>query len=376
MKDYDVGSRIKVCFCTDGVYPLMMGGMQKYSRLLCEALADYSDIELYVLHPHGNAKIFLDDRIKEIFITGIDVNKNYLLESYKYSKRIYNALQDLQPDVVYSQGFSVWYKASEFGRRLIINPHGLEPYQSLDFKNKLLAMPFRLIFNRLFNQSAFVISLGGRLSEILTKVVKTPSKIIEIPNAINLPANRTERNFDKVVFKGLFLARFAHNKGINILFDAIHELELLGISDKFEFMLGGKGPLYEYYKKRQKSYTVRLLGYVEDECIPDLYEQADFFVFPTLYEGMPTVVLEAMSYGLPVIVSDVGATRLLVNDQNGKIIKAGSVSELVNALIWFYDLKSNEKDQMSIASYNRIVSLFTWHRVAKMHYELFVNLAQ
>ena len=46
---------------------------------------------------------------------------------------------------------------------------------------------------------------------------------------------------------------------------------------------------------------------------------------------------------MPIIVSDVGATAVLVDNTNGKLLKAGSVTSLVEALTWFYQLTDAKK---------------------------------
>lgn len=48
---------------------------------------------------------------------------------------------------------------------------------------------------------------------------------------------------------------------------------------------------------------VKMIGYVEDEELPHLYNQAMCFVFTSQYEGFGLPVLEAMSCGCPVITS-------------------------------------------------------------------------
>jgi glycosyltransferase involved in cell wall biosynthesis len=53
---------------------------------------------------------------------------------------------------------------------------------------------------------------------------------------------------------------------------------------------------------------VRILGWISDEELEDLYDAADAFVFPSLHEGFGMPVLEAMARGLPVATS--GRTSL------------------------------------------------------------------
>jgi glycosyltransferase involved in cell wall biosynthesis len=52
---------------------------------------------------------------------------------------------------------------------------------------------------------------------------------------------------------------------------------------------------------------IRFLGYVSDEELPRLYQQADLCVYPSLYEGFGLPVVEAMACGTPVVTSRVSA---------------------------------------------------------------------
>jgi glycosyltransferase involved in cell wall biosynthesis len=257
-----------------------------------------------------------------------------------------------------------------------VNPHGLEPYQTTGFENILKAIPFKLIFNYIFHSSKRVISLGGGLSTILRKNICDHSKIIEISNAVN--CQEVVLNLEKKsnVCNVLFVGRFASNKGINILAEAIQQLNSEGLTGHFKFILAGTGPLYDKFLFLESFGNVELLGFVNDNDLIKLYQDADLFVLPTLFEGMPTVVLEAMSFGLPIIVTDVGATKIIVDDSNGKIINAGSVEELVNGLIWFSKLSIDERNKLSYSSMDKIRNRFNWQVVADEHKCLFRELCE
>ena len=101
--------KIKIILCTDGIFPYNIGGMQRHSRLLIEELAKNKQLDLIVIHPHKEKVFSSELGVKEISIKPIVPNKNYLLECYRYSKRVFGIICDYPEYIVYSQGLSVWY---------------------------------------------------------------------------------------------------------------------------------------------------------------------------------------------------------------------------------------------------------------------------
>ena len=366
---------MKLAFCTDGVFPLAVGGMQRHSKLLLEALSAYEELDITVFHPHKEKLFASFGNIKEVEIEGIDESGNYLKECFGYSKRIYAHLNAESFDVIYSQGLSVWYKAEQFSDRLVVNPHGLEPYQAIGLKARIIAIPFKRVFNRIFNKSKYVVSLGGGLTTILKKHV-AHDKLVVLPNAVNLPVECKQAFPDtKQPVKLLFMARFAKNKGIHVLMEAADQLNNEGYSDAFTFHLGGKGPLYDHYRETNSHKNVVLHGFIDDDLMHETYLSSDVFVLPTLFEGMPTVVLEAMSMGLPIIVTDVGATAELVDTSNGYLIEKNQVEALKLAILSIYELSTNEKKALGNRSRKKVEEQFTWPIVAQQHYALFQKIA-
>ena len=369
---------LQIAFATDGIFPHTVGGMQRHSRLLAEHLASTGEVKLTVIHPHKGTQVFDPELgINEIAIEGIDLKKNYLRENYRYSMRVYDALQTLPGHIVYAQGLSVWYKIKEFSDRLIINPHGLEPYQAISTKDKLVAIPFKAIFNRLFNHATHVVSLGGKLSAILDKSIRNQDSIVTLPNATQVPEDSQPRTMPgaQEPFSMLFVSRFAANKGIPVFMEAIQQLNASGLQDQLTFNFAGKGPLYDEYVAKYQLPNVNFLGFVDDADLENLYRTCHLFVLPTLFEGMPTVVLEAMSHRLPIVVSDVGATAEQVDASNGYLIPKNDANALAQAITQFYGLSSEAKRAMSEASFARLQARFTWEAVAQQHLQLFRQMA-
>src|SRR5688500_13271966 len=144
-----------------------MGGMQRHSRLLAEELAKIPGIKLSVIHPHEEQIFDPSLGIVGSFVAPIDTRSNYLRELWRYSGRVSEALDRLRPDAIISQGFSVWENIDRHSDRLIVHPHGLEMFQAMGFKEKLVSIPFKRGLTYIMRRSKITISLGGRLTSIL-----------------------------------------------------------------------------------------------------------------------------------------------------------------------------------------------------------------
>lgn len=59
---------------------------------------------------------------------------------------------------------------------------------------------------------------------------------------------------------------------------------------------------------------VNFTGYINDEDLPVIFQQASLFVFPSLYEGVGLPVIEAMAAGTPVISSALAPLKSIAGD--------------------------------------------------------------
>ncbi len=363
---------IHICLCTDGVFPHALGGMQRHSRLLAEELAKKPGIRLSVIHPHGERIFDPELGIDEVPVPPIDAQAIYFRELWRYSGSVADRLDALSPDVIISQGFSVWKGIDRFTSRSIVHPHGLEMFQAMGVKEKLVSIPFRLALRSIMRRARHVISLGGRLTPIISKQVKGSAASVEvIPNAVDVPAEITPYAPSNGL-KFLFAGRFAFNKGIDVLMHVADRLQREPAAIPVEFVLAGDGPLLPAFKAKGIPRNVTLLGRVDDPELFRLYAECDALILPTRFEGMPTVVLEAMARARPIFVSDVGATAELVNDANGSLLPKGDADALYAAIVHFASLDPGTRAGMGRRSYELARSKYHWPVVA----DRFVDLAR
>jgi glycosyltransferase involved in cell wall biosynthesis len=137
-------------------------------------------------------------------------------------------------------------------------------------------------------------------------------------------------------------------------------------------IIGKKGWMYEQIfhvvKKLHIEEEVLFFGYVPDYYLPQLYQAASCFVYPSFYEGFGIPVLEAMAYGCPVITSKNSSMEeiakgvaLLVDPFNKKAI--------MNAINFILTHKE-KRVKMRNKGFNH-VKKFRWETMAEETKELY-----
>jgi glycosyltransferase involved in cell wall biosynthesis len=315
-------------------------------------------------------------QVAEIEIDPRPGRRQYMLECLDLSERFMGALAELPNAIVYSQGICVIRGIRSIAHRLIVNPHGLEAFQVASLRDQLHAIPMRAIHRHMFRHALRVISLGGRLTEIIARECGGTERVAVLPNGVVVPNSvprPARRESDPV--RILFVGRLAPNKGVPDLLAAIDELCKRGAADHFQVDIVGGGPLLDGLRSLNRRSSVRFHGKVSDASLEDLYASADALVLPTLFEGMPTVVLEAMARGLPVLVTDVGASRELVDSENGEIIPKRDPRSLADALERLRDIGAAGRHALGENGLQRVKSRFQWQQVADGHARLFEEVA-
>ncbi|MFN6178820.1 MAG: glycosyltransferase family 4 protein [Flavobacteriales bacterium] len=358
-------SELHIALCTDGVFPQAMGGMQRHSRLLAEELARTPGVRLTVIHPHTAPIFDAGLGITEVSIAPIDPSRFYLRELWRYSERVAAVLDRISPDVVFSQGYSLWSGIERFSARLIVHPHGLEMFQGITLRDQLIGAPFRFTLRHILRRAAVCISLGGRLTPILQRQVRGSStRVVTIPNAVHVPDVMPAYPVDNGPMRLLFVGRFAFNKGLDLLVSVARRLVPEGKGELVRFQLAGDGPLLAELKAAGLPANVELLGKIDDEGLFRAYQHCHALVLPTRFEGMPTVVLEAMAHARPVIVSDVGATAELVDRSNGRLLPKGDAEALYQAVLELAALPAAARAGLGRVAWERARENYTWPTVA------------
>src|SRR5260221_11681789 len=127
---------------------------------------------------------------------------------------------------------------------------------------------------------------------------------------------------ERCKFDVLFVGRFAENKGLFTLLDAVAALRQTHPS--IQICLVGRGPLDSAIRQRIESLhleNVTIFPRLESALdVARTYNQARMLVCASTSEGGPRVTVEAMACGFPVISTPVGVmSELLTDGVNGMV---------------------------------------------------------
>ena len=167
-------------------------------------------------------------------------------------------------------------------------------------------------------------------------------------------------------------------KGYETLVDACRILRHMGVA--FRCTIAGGGPLQATLRRqiwrRGLGAHVQLTGYVTQEVVAALYQQAQLFVLPLvsrIHWGIPNVLIEALATKTPVICCDLPSMRELVaHGDSGWIIPERNPRALAEAIAAL-GADAALRQQLATSGYQRVAERFSLQRTGQALRELLVR---
>lgn len=134
----------------------------------------------------------------------------------------------------------------------------------------------------------------------------------------------------------LYLSRIDKRKGLDFLINSM-PFVLKKLPEAF-LIVGGTGDHLCKMKALARSLgidqSVRFLGFVPDDQLNELYNQAQCLVVPSVFEGFGITVIEAIAAGTRVIGTDVdGVREILADEAFGRLVPYSNYSAMAEAIV-------------------------------------------
>ena len=207
--------------------------------------------------------------------------------------------------------FPSWLVGKFLGKPVICIVHGVYGDKWFEMRGSLSGFVSKIIeniqLNRSYNKIIFF-SENARREGLKIGIDKNLTEVIRPGPVKNYKFKQTKKR--PYV---LFVGRLSKQKGLDYLIEAAEKLP------NTKFLIVGKGE-EQSRLKRIASRNVRFLGYVSDNKLRKLYNEALVFCLPSIGEGFGFVLLEAMSAGCAIVSTvpmDYEGIRVGIADSEG-----------------------------------------------------------
>lgn len=170
-----------------------------------------------------------------------------------------------------------------------------------------------------------------------------------------------------------YIGRLSSDKGILEFLEAISLLP-----QQYKILIIGDGPLNSKVKEScsVSNRDIVLLGWINNENLPEYYNQIKLFILPSYKEGLPNSILEAMACGTPILATPVGGIPWLIQDSiTGYILQKNTPEIIAETIIRIFNdnnlelIAKNEVEMINekcsfdkvLANYNDILRVNKWY---------------
>ncbi|MGA8811520.1 MAG: glycosyltransferase family 1 protein [Candidatus Sulfotelmatobacter sp.] len=256
--------------------------------------------------------------------------------------------------------------------KFVLTIHDIKHYSNRELVKLRRHLLWRLWLKANLHRAAKIITVSEQVKrDILREFPVCADSIRVIPNGVDQrfrPTAGTQVFRAKYRFPEryvLFVGQTQTNKNIRRAIDAITVVRKKYGLDH-QFIVAGMpseddARLKKYVDSNNLRDTVRFIGYVDDNDLPELYANAELFLFPSLTEGFGIPPLEAMGCGVPVVAAHASCLPEVLGDAAIWVnpLSVASIAEgVATALL---DKKARS---MAIAKGLSRVKQFTWEKMA------------
>jgi glycosyltransferase involved in cell wall biosynthesis len=355
---------MNVIFYDDKFPPPILGGKEKQAFLLYDRLSENKvNVKVLSFQLHSEIREIAHDvtRYNNGLFNRIKLIFNLIYQHHFQKYKI------LHVHVPSRSGVILVIIGWLFGYKTVLKMANQELLNNLEGIDKFI---WRIALNVV---DRFVVLENDTLTVLKELGVPDDRLFYTVNGVINTKDDKLRANFDKDVYKIIFVGRLVEQKRCS---DIIEALSKIDPNINWKFTIAGEGPLEKQLKQiaytNLFSHKIEFIGRVDNT--EQLMLSSDLLILASKKEGMSNSVLEAMSVGLPVIASRVGA----INEQLGKysnectfeVGDIGGITNLINRILTDCSYRNEYSNYLK----NRSEQLFNINVVAKKYIQMYNDM--
>jgi glycosyltransferase involved in cell wall biosynthesis len=235
---------------------------------------------------------------------------------------------------------------------------------------------YRIMLPLLARTAARVVTVSHFSARMLSDFrICSPEKITVIPDGHEHTARWRPHNSSFAAKEAhhrpfvFMLGSRAPHKNVGILFTIAEELDAVGLDI---LVAGISSNIFSALKTGSVPPNVRMLGFVTDDDLAALYQNAMCFAFPSLTEGFGLPALEALALGCPVVATDAASLPEVCGD-------AALYADPRSPRAWLDQIKRLHAEPIIArnlrAKAARQVEQFSWAKSAQHYFDLIMCLS-
>ena len=323
-----------------------VSGLTRYAELVARGLAE--DNQVTVLTGQHDRQLPQRESDGEVTIIRtklwFSLHKGYV--SPQLLTEFYRLARDVDVVYLHLPLAEAWLVVSLLPKAtpLVVSFHcwpqvtgGVVDRLALGFAKAGMTRCFQRASNIIVNSVDYAESLPA-LAKFFDKLIQIPPPSTEFQSPIK-PRLRCEQSGNVRVG---FLGRFATEKGISVLLQAVPEV--IARNPRTRFVFAGDyrrvrgGASYDRSKEQRAALDshIELAGALDESEICSFLDSLDLLVLPSInsYESFGMVQVEAMKRGVPVVASDLPGVRVPVQlTGQGRLAVPGDAGSLAQAIL-------------------------------------------
>ena len=257
-------------------------------------------------------------------------NNVIIYERKDYStKQLIELTKTVNPDIIFSCGWidKGYLKVCRYFKRKIPTVMSMDNQWFGSIRQQIMRIVAFFVVHKNYSH---VWVPGKPQKEYALKLGFKPKQIKEGLYSIDISLFASEAKFrtetQKYPHRFIYVGRYIHLKGLDLLFSAFTELANENDND-WELWCIGTG---EQFEQRVIHHKIKHLGFLQPTELKEQLRNAGVFILPSRFEPWGVVVHEMAAAGFPMICSSAvgAASKYLEVNKNGYLFKNGDKNEL------------------------------------------------
>lgn len=302
-----------------------IGGVQKHAILLANHLLNQGvDVQILYRSKEGDLLALLDERVSLKQLTIPNTNNPFqLIQLYKKLKSVIpagavvlaNGPNNFRQLARLNALFGRWRMLYVLHNDLTIQKHWAAAFKKMELRRICNAKNLQVIALTQAQKLKHEDELGIRNIEVIPNFVEFNHRYIKKPKQQQL--------------RGLAMGRYAHEKGYDVLLDAMSFVDEEVEVDVYGY---GENIRQELIRGAEEKGLLNIHFLPSVTNVFEILMEYDYFILPSRYETFGIAAIEALSCGLPVVSTDCDGPSEIINKSNGIIVRKEDPQDLARGI--------------------------------------------